>query len=125
MHREDDFAHPEWLPFDLIMHLHRHRIFSAPRFGPGARTAALIDHIRKELMEIEQAPTDLEEWVDVLILALDGAWRAGYTPGEIVSALKAKQSKNECRQWPDWRTADPDTAIEHIRGPSTDRGERR
>jgi hypothetical protein len=30
-------------------------------------------------------------------------------------ALKAKQTKNENREWPDWRTAAPGKAIEHIR----------
>lgn len=57
----------------------------------------------------------LSEWIDVAILALDGAWRAGYSPSEIISALVAKQTKNESRQWPDWRTAPTDKAIEHVR----------
>lgn len=30
-------------------------------------------------------------------------------------ALEAKQTKNEGRQWPDWRTAQPGKAIEHVR----------
>lgn len=42
--------------------------------------------------------------------------RAGYTPEQIVAALVAKQEKNESRQWPDWRTAEPGKAIEHLRG---------
>ena len=100
---------------DLTNHLARQIDFSARTFGPGARTAGVVDHIRKELREIEAKPNDLSEWIDVVILAFDGAWRAGYTPAEIVSALDAKQSKNERRQWPDWRTSAPDKAIEHVR----------
>lgn len=73
--------------------------------------------VRKELREIEQNPTDLEEWIDVMLLACDGAWRAGYEPKEMAAALAAKLAKNESRTWPDWRTADPDKAIEHIRAP--------
>lgn len=101
--------------FDFRAHLARQRAFSEKTFGPGARTAGVVDHIRKELREIEADPADVSEWIDVVILALDGAWRAGYTPDEIVAALVAKQEKNEGRTWPDWRTAPLDRAIEHDR----------
>lgn len=100
---------------DLITHLKRQREWSAHTFGPGNRTAGVIDHIRKELKEIEESPLDLSEWIDVAILAFDGAWRAGYSPEEIASALVAKQAKNEARTWPDWRTMPEDKAIEHNR----------
>ncbi len=102
--------------FNLISHLHRQRAFSFVTFGPGARTAGVLDHIRKELAEIEASPLDLTEWVDVILLALDGAWRAGHHPREITAAIEAKQTKNEARKWPDWRTAEPGKAIEHVKG---------
>lgn len=100
---------------DLIKHLHRQREFSLRTFGPGQRTQGVLDHIRKELGEIEADPLALEEWVDVILLALDGAWRAGYEPERIAVAIQMKQAKNERRAWPDWRTADPNKAIEHVR----------
>ena len=100
----------------LIAHLYRQRAWSRATFGPGMRTKGVCDHIRKELREIEESPGDLEEWVDVVLLALDGAWRCGATPEEIAAKIAAKQSKNELRDWPDWRTQDPDKAIEHVRG---------
>ncbi|MEV1321972.1 dATP/dGTP pyrophosphohydrolase domain-containing protein [Micromonospora arborensis] len=96
-------------------HLARQRAFSERTFGPGSRTDGVIDHIRKELKEVEAAPDDLSEWVDVVILALDGAWRAGHEPQQIIDAIVAKQAKNEARIWPDWRTAKPGQAIEHDR----------
>lgn len=99
----------------MIAHLHRQRNWSIRTFGPGARTAGVIDHIRKELKEIEESPKDLSEWIDVAILAFDGAWRAGYTPEQIAAELVAKQAKNEGRTWPDWRTMPEDQAIEHDR----------
>lgn len=102
-------------PFDFAAHLQRQREFSERTFGPGARAKGVVAHIRKELLEIEAAPDDLAEWIDVVILALDGAWRTGATPQQIIDALVAKQAKNEGRTWPDWRTVDPDTAIEHDR----------
>lgn len=100
---------------DLVAHLRRQRDFSLRTFGPGPRSAGVVDHIRKELLEIEAAPSDLAEWIDVVILAFDGAWRIGATPEQIVTALLAKQAKNEARTWPDWRKADPSKAIEHDR----------
>lgn len=104
------------IKFDLVAHLQRQREFSERTFGPGARTAGVIDHIRKELSEIEAKPHDVFEWVDVTLLALDGAWRAGFTPEEIAAAISAKQIRNESRDWPDWRTAELGKAIEHVRG---------
>lgn len=98
-----------------VGHLERQRAWSLRTFGPGRRTAGVIDHIRKELVEIAEAPTDLSEWVDVVILALDGAWRAGWEPQEIIDVIRAKQAKNEAREWPDWRAMSDDVAIEHVR----------
>lgn len=103
------------MTIDLVAHLHRQREWSERTFGPGHRTAGVLDHIRKELKEIEESPLDLSEWIDVAILAFDGAWRAGYSPEEIAAALVAKQIKNEARKWPDWRTIPMDKAIEHER----------
>jgi hypothetical protein len=96
-------------------HLDTQRAWSTDTFGPGDRALGVLDHIRKELLEIEADPTDVKEWVDVIILAFDGAWRAGWEPQEIIDAIKAKQARNESRTWPDWRTADRSKAIEHVR----------
>jgi len=101
--------------FDLVRHLYRQREFSQNTFGPGARAAGVIAHIRKELGEIEAKPEDVFEWVDIVLLALDGAWRAGHSPEVIVNALQLKQERNERRSWPDWRMADPNGPIEHDR----------
>lgn len=100
---------------DLIEHLQRQREFSEATFGPGQRTSGVIDHIQKELREVEEDPLNLEEWIDVILLALDGAWRTGATPQEIAAAIDAKMTKNENREWPDWREVGQDQAIEHVR----------
>ncbi len=112
--------HKAWLPgpdncFDLIAHIHRQRDFSKVTFGPGSKTDGILDRIRKELIEIKLTPADVTEWIDVVLLAFDGAWRAGFSPEEIATALHSKQIKNESRKWPDWRTVDPEKAIEHIK----------
>lgn len=96
-------------------HIAHQREWSARTFGPGDRTAGVIDHIRKELDEIAAKPDDIDEWADLIILAFDGAWRADHDPQAILDAVAAKQAKNEARTWPDWRTAEPGKAIEHVR----------
>ncbi len=98
-------------------HLYRQRGFSLETFGPGDRLAGVLDHIRKELTEIEAHPDDVSEWADLLILGLDGALRRGFHAQEILDAIEAKQCVNEQRQWPDWRTAPEGQAIEHVKDP--------
>ena len=92
---------------NLVKHLHRQREWSERTFGPGTRLKGILDHINRELEEIEAVPDDLEEWIDLVLLAFDGAWRAGWSPEVIAAALTGKQAKNEQRDWPDsrWREA--------------------
>lgn len=78
---------------NILEHLRRQREWSEKTFGPGPRTKGILDHIRKELVEIEADPSDVKEWIDVTILALDGAWRAGHSPEQIWEALKAKSEE--------------------------------
>lgn len=104
------------MSFDLVAHLHRQIATSKKNFGPDTsddKLMGILSHIRKELDEISEAPRDLIEWIDVVILALDGAWRAGYAPDQIVEALECKQSLNERRKWPHWSTVPANQPIEH------------
>lgn len=99
--------------FDFEAYLHRRQEWSAQTFGPGPRSKSMVAHIRKELIEVEADPSDVVEWIDVVLLALDGAWRSGHSPAEIIAALVAKQDRNERREWPDWRSVSEDQLIEH------------
>jgi hypothetical protein len=105
--------------FNLVAHLHRQREWSERVLGPGERTIRLTEHIKKEIEEVRASPNDLEEWIDIAIIAFDGAWRAGYSPEQIAAALVRKQVKNEGRTWPDWRTIPPDEPLEHDRRSDT------
>jgi hypothetical protein len=100
--------------------------FSVVTFGPGARTLGLCDHLSKEIKEIKEDPDDgdkAREWADIVILGLDGMWRElhyqgvpwGEIPHIVESYILHKQGVNEKRKWPDWRTAEPGKAIEHVR----------
>lgn len=101
--------------FDLADFISAHRDWSRETFGPDQRTESIVNHIKKELDEILENPTDLTEWIDVMILAIDGAWRAGHDPKQIVLALVNKSLVNMHRKWPDWRTLEPGAPTEHIR----------
>ncbi len=97
----------------LTAYLTRQWGWSARTFGPGRRTKGILQHIRKELLEVEAKPDDLSEWVDVAILAMDGFWRHGGDVDGFMPALLAKQEKNFARQWPE--PTSEDHAIEHVR----------
>lgn len=102
----------------FIDYVEAQKQWSERTFGPGTREKGVIDHITKELKEVAGAVTPAEklaEWIDIIILGIDGAWRTGATPAEIAEALTAKQAKNFARVWPDWRTMSEDRAIEHDR----------
>jgi len=101
-------------PFiSLAAYLLHQREWSNRTFGPGRRTGGIVQHIEKELREIEAKPTDLSEWVDVIILALDGYWRHGGDPKNIMVDLQAKQIVNFGRRWP--APVAEDVVTEHIR----------
>lgn len=98
--------------FDLHRWLQEHIIWSLETFGDGARTEGLCKHIEKECNEVRTNPNDIMEWIDIIILACDGAWRAGYSAREICLALQQKQLINQERQW--IRTPE-DTPTEHVK----------
>lgn len=87
--------------------------FGTPADGRGP--LGPLDHLKKELKEIEDDPNDLKEWIDAIILAIDGFIRAGGKPHMLLPMLFEKQTINSMRNWPDWRTMHPDKAIEHVR----------
>lgn len=78
----------------LERHINRQKTFSKRTFGPGERLQGVLDHIRKELVEVEESHgKDLEEWVDVWLLVIDGMWRQGFSANQIVEAIEAKFQK--------------------------------
>ncbi len=103
--------------FDFAKFANEKAAWSKDTFGPGDRYSGVLSHIRSELLEVEKDPTDLEEWVDIILLAMDGAWRSAGASGEdLVAMLVAKQAKNQQRNWPDWRTLQPNEVSHHIEG---------
>lgn len=126
--------------FDFCAHLIRQMVFSKATFGLGPRTNGVLNHIEKEIVEVRKELKKMEdrdptssgqhslsdEWVDLVILSLDGLSRSVWATYPhlkaheiapmVIELIESKQGKNELRDWPDWRTADPEKAIEHVRG---------
>ena len=100
-------------------YIRRQKAFSKVTYGPGQRVKGVAQHIMKELVEVHQAIKDGEdpmpEWVDIAILAIDGAWRSGSSPARIAGQFERKLSINMKRKWPDWRKVGEGKAIEHIK----------
>lgn len=103
-------------PFDFEVYFGRQVTWSARAFGTAPRLLGLIAHIRKECDELESDPSDIEEVCDVIILALELAWRSGHTFDQLAAALEAKQAKNRARSWPPLGTVPEHLPIEHLGG---------
>ncbi len=98
---------------DFEIFVERHRRWSFDTFGSGRQTLGLTRHIETELAEIRANPEDLSEWIDVMMLALDGYLRHGGTAENLMRDLRAKQDINFARSWP--AATDEDTPAEHDR----------
>jgi len=137
-------------------HLARQCATARLHFGPTERQKGVQDHILKEfdeINELETATERAEEWVDVVILSLDGLLRAtrqglreqittqhpdgappvladntgnpiafnseptnDWVAFQALKMIRSKQTKNEIRDFGDWRQASEDHAMEHKKG---------
>ena len=90
---------PRW---DIIELLQAQFDWQTATFGPATSDSVLgvIDHLEEEIEEVKKEPKDLEEWIDIIILATGGANRAGYSPQEIMEMWVYKNAKNKARKWP-------------------------
>lgn len=94
--------------------LRMHQEWSRDTFGPTPRTVGITKHIEKECEEIRAVPHDREEWIDILILAWDGYWRAGGSTQGLTEDLRQKVLKIFQRRYPPGPYSD-DELIEHVR----------
>lgn len=101
---------------DLVDELRDYHIpWSKKTFGEGRRTGGICRHIVSKLEEIRAQPLDMMEWIDIVILALDGAWRTGASPESVVGALLNKMSKIRQREYP--MPASDDEPSMHVEQP--------
>lgn len=85
---------------DLVHYLRDQMLWSKETFGCGTRDVGLLKHIELEVEEVRDSNgDDLYEWIDIIILAFDGALTHGFTPEEIAFALRHKLEKNKKRTY--------------------------
>lgn len=89
--------------------------WSEETFGPRTSRGAIgpLKHLKKEVEEMLENPTDLEEFADGLFLLTDAAFRAGFTYREFMDMLWYKLEKNKKRVW---GPPSADGVVEHVKG---------
>lgn len=106
-------------------------LWSQKAFGPGFHPERVLKHIEKEIAEVRSQPSDVMEWVDIAILALDGAWRAaggsnnllaprtarGIAQQVAVALFEKSLTNMHVRIWP--KLHNDDAPVEHVRGEMT------
>ncbi len=89
--------------------------------GEGDKQERLLNHIALEIEEVRESEGSPTEWVDLVILALDGLTRSYGDVTPLIAATKAaeeierKWDKNTTRDWPDPKKHPDDKPMEHIR----------
>lgn len=73
--------------------------WSLDTFGMKVTIHGVLAHLRKEVDEAERNPRDLEEWADVILLAIEGACRSHFTGEQLCRAIVKKHEKNTKRTW--------------------------
>src|SRR6266850_3984199 len=80
---------------------------------PEATTKSAWKHLTKEMIELDTNNEDIEEWADVLFLAIQGGTKAAGSLNKFRLAVQDKLMKNEERQWP--AEPDADNVYEHVK----------
>lgn len=98
--------------FDLARDLSE---WSQATFGTDEERGPIgaLKHLEKEAKEAQEAPDDIMEYADCLILILDASRRAKIKPLELIKAAQKKVHICATREWP--KPTGNDEPIEHIR----------
>lgn len=71
-----------------------------------------LKHLAKEAVEAQDNPDDEFEYADCLLLILDAARRAGFSPLSLVKTARDKMVINKKRTW---SKPTDDNPVEHVR----------
>lgn len=89
---------------------------SAEKCGPEGP----LNHLRREIDEALETPSDIMEFADMYMLLSDAASRAGHRMSDVLDASVTKLEINKKRQW---GKPNAEGFSEHVRGKSRE-GER-
>lgn len=83
---------------------------TSPFLGQQAQHAA--NHCYREAKEWKDAPNDLEEMADIVMIVAHGAALAGYSLPDLAAEVQRKLAVCKAREW---STPDADGVVEHVR----------
>lgn len=81
-------------------------------FGKDRHPKHILQHLKKEIEELLQEPSNLDEYADVGILWLNAAAKAGYKVDDLYYAMIGKMMVNKSRKW---GKMDENGVVEHVR----------
>ena len=84
------------------------------RLFPDCGPAGHLQKLQAEAQEAVQAPQDITEYADCYITLTAAAMKAGFTPGQLVQAIRDKMDVLETRVW----EKTPDGAYQHVKQPT-------
>lgn len=91
------------------------REWSLSVFGPDYTYGELLAHIRKEVAEVAANPNDTTEWIDIILLAMDGYWRANDRTSRAQNLMRDLAAKVEENKYRQWERSAPGEPMEHKR----------
>lgn len=79
---------------------------------PTATPASVVEHLRREVMELVEEPTNVLELADVVILAAALSLTLGLSVSDLTAVIDAKLGVNRLRAW---QAPDHMGVVEHVR----------
>jgi hypothetical protein len=101
--------------YTLVQFIFKFKAWSIKIFGTDKTALSITNHIREELLEVEEDPYDLVEWADVILMGIDGFVRHGGCPEDLLDIMIAKFEIVQERKYPDIKDQVKDKPINHIR----------
>lgn len=97
---------------DFTLFQNVHGKWSDETFGARSPLGPL-NHLLKEVKEVIENPSDIEEYADCGLLLMDSLRLSGFTMNDLYVAMVEKYKKNKLRVW---GKPDENGTVEHIRG---------
>ena len=86
-------------PWDFFKVMENWAKWSDSVWGENRPPNGTVNHLVEEAAELAENPTDIMEYVDVIMLAVDGLRQAGFDFAEFTDAAIKKLAINKAREW--------------------------
>ena len=86
--------------------------FADKTFGNPGNPLPPLHHLKGEVDELIEAPNDIYEYADCMILLIQSAMRAGYRMNRLFDACEEKHEINKKRKWGE---PDENGVVQHIK----------